>query len=160
MKKIFFLTFYFSLAFPQEISKNGLELNKIDDFSVSVGELSDISKEIGLTQKKVKEIIKLKLMENKTPSKNDYRKNSFFVIINCLPINYSDGRSTGMYAYNIQTKFLRPVTFNDNENLFSLSNAAVWNHYSSGFTNNSTMVINDVLELVDKFSSALKSANK
>ena len=160
MKKIFFITFYFSVVFSQNISQNGLELTKIDDFSISVEKLNDISKEIGLTRKKIIDTVELKLSENKTPPSNNYKKNSFLINIECLPINYSDGRSTGMYAYNIQTNFIRPVTFNKNENQFSLSNASVWNNYSSGFTNNSFTIMNDVLEMVDKFSSDLKSVNK
>ena len=153
MKKIFFITFYFSVIFSQNISQNGLELTKIDNFSISVEKLNDISKEIGLTRKKIIETVELKLTENKTPPNNNFKKNSFLINIECLPINYSDGRSTGMYVYNIQTNFIRPVTFNKSENLFSLSKASVWNNYSSGFTNNSFTIINDVLEMVDKFSS-------
>ena len=160
MKKIFFIIFYFSLVYPQNISQNGLELTKIDNFSISISNLNDISKEIGLTRKKIIETIKLKLIENKTPPNSNSKENFLLINIDCLPINYSDGRSTGMYAYNIQTNFIRPVTFNKNENLFSLSNASVWNNYSSGFTNNSFTIINDVLDIVDKFSSDLKSANK
>ena len=160
MKKIFFIIFYFSSVYPQNISQNGLELTKIDNFSISIGNINDISKEIGLTRKKIIETIKLKLIENKTPPNSNSKENFLLINIDCLPINYSDGRSTGMYAYNIQTNFIRPVTFNKNDNLFSLSNASVWNNYSSGFANNSFTIINDVLDIIDKFSSDLKSANK
>ena len=52
MKKIFFIIFYFSSVYPQKISQNGLELTKIDNFSISIGNINDISKEIGLTRKK------------------------------------------------------------------------------------------------------------
>ena len=31
-----------------------------------------------------------------------------------MAINYSDGRSTGMYTYNIQANFIRPIKFNYN----------------------------------------------
>ena len=41
------------------------------------------------------------------------RKISYFNI-NCMAINYSDGRSTGMYTYNIQANFIRPIKFNYN----------------------------------------------
>ena len=160
MKKIFLIIFYFSIIFSQNISQNGLELTKLDNFSVSIGALNDISKEIGLSKRKILETIQLKLIENKTPSNNEYNKSHFLINIDCLPINYSDGRSTGMYAYNIQTNFIRSVSFNINENQFSFSDASVWNNYSSGFTNNSYTIINDLLEMIDKFSSDLKLANK
>ena len=77
-----------------------------------------------------------------------------------MAINYSDGRSTGMYTYNVQANFIRPVKFNYNGNLLEHSAASVWNSYSSGFTNSSYIIIDDLIKIIDDFSIELKSANK
>ena len=63
MKKIFLFIFFFSILFSQKISKNGLELNQLDDFSVSIGNLNNIAKEVGLSKKNLLETIKLKLIK-------------------------------------------------------------------------------------------------
>jgi hypothetical protein len=158
MKKIFYTLLFLSALFSQKPSQNGLELDKLEDFSISIGPLNEIAEDIGLSKRKVLETIQLKLKENKTPSNNN-EKAYLLINIDCLPINYSDGRSTGMYVYNIQVNFLRPVTFKKKEDLYTFSDASVWNNYSSGFTNNSYTIINDLLDMIDKFSSDLKSAN-
>ena len=160
MKKIFLFIFFFSILFSQKISKNGLELNQLDDFSVSIGNLNNIAKEVGLSKKNLLETTKLKLIKNKTPANKENKKQYLLINIDCLPINYSDGRSTGMYSYNIQTNFIRPVTFNSNEDIFSLSDASVWNNFTSGFTNNTYTIINDLLDLIDIFSNNLISENR
>ena len=116
MKKIFYTLLFLSGLFSQRPSQNGLELNKLEDFSISIGPLNEIAEDIGLSKRKVLETIQLKLKENKTPPNNN-EKAYLLINIDCLPINYSDGRSTGMYVYNIQANFLRPVTFKKKEDL-------------------------------------------
>ena len=159
MKKIYFIIVFISAIFSQKISENGLEINTLKEFSISIGPLNDIAKEIGLSKKEILETIKLKLQDNET-TPQDNQSTYLLINIDCLPLNYSDGRSTGMYVYNIQTNFIRPVTFKRNEEFLSFSNASVWNNYSSGFTNNSYTIINDLLRMIDTFSFNLKSANK
>jgi hypothetical protein len=158
MKKIFYTLLFLTSLFSQKTSQNGLELDKLVDFSISIGQLNEVAEDIGLSKRKILETVQLKLKENKTPA-NKNKKAYLLINIDCLPINYSDGRSTGMYVYNIQTNFIRPVTFKKREDLYAFSEASVWNNYSSGFTNNTYTIINDLLDMIDKFSSDLKSAN-
>ena len=158
MKKIFYTLLFLTSLFSQKTSQNGLELDKLVGFSISIGQLNDVAEDIGLSKRKILETVQLKLKENKTPA-NKNKKAYLLINIDCLPINYSDGRSTGMYVYNIQTNFIRPVTFKKREDLYAFPEASVWNNYSSGFTNNTYTIINDLLDMIDKFSIDLKSAN-
>ena len=158
MKKIFYTLLFLTSLFSQKTSQNGLELDKVVDFSISIGQLNEVAEDIGLSKRKILETVQLKLKDNKTPA-NKSEKAYMLINIDCLPINYSDGRSTGMYVYNIQTNFIRPVTFKKGEDLYALPEASVWNNYSSGFTNNTYTIINDLLDRIDKFSNDLKSAN-
>ena len=45
------------------------------------------------------------------------------------------------------------------ENLLEHSAASVWNSYTSGFTNSSYIIIDDLIKIIDDFSIELKSAN-
>ena len=158
MKKIFYTLLFLTSLFSQKASKNGLELDKELGFSISIDHLNEVAKDIGLSKRKILDTVQQKLKKNKTPV-NKSEKAYLLINIDCLPINYSDGRSTGMYVYNIQTNFIRPVTFKKGEDLYAFPEASVWNNYSSGFTNNSYTIINDLLDMIDKFSNDLKSAN-
>ena len=158
MKKIFYTLLFLSELFSQKPSQNGLELDKLEDFSISIGQLNEVAEDIGISKRKILETVQQKLKDNKTPA-NKNKKAYLLINIDCLPINYSDGRSTGMYVYNIQTNFIRPVTFKKREDLYAFPEASVWNNYSSGFTNNTYTIINDLLDMIDKFSIDLKSAN-
>ena len=158
MKKIFYTLLFLTSLFSQRTSQNGLELDELLDFSISIGQLNEVAEDIGLSKRKIIETVQLKLKENKTPS-SENEKAYLLINIDCLPINYSDGRSTGMNVYNIQTNFIRPVTFKKKEDLYAFPEASVWNNYSSGFNNNTYTIINDLIDMIDKFSIDLKSAN-
>ena len=117
MKKIFYTLLFLTVLFSQRTSQNGLELDKLVDFSISIGQLNEVAEDIGLSKRKILETVQLKLKENKTPA-NKNEKAYLLINIDCLPINYSDARSTRMYVYNIQPNFIRHITFKKVEDLY------------------------------------------
>ena len=131
----------------------------MNNYSISIGSLNETSNELGITNENLYRTASNQLMNNETPANKNEKENFLLLNINCMAINYSDGRSTGMYTYNIQANFIRPIKFNYNGNLLEHSAASVWNSYSSGFTNSSYIIIDDLIKIIDDFSIELKSAN-
>ena len=160
MKYTYLLICLSALIHGQLNSKNGLEISPMDNYSLSIGSLNETSNELGITKENLYRTASNQLINNETPANENNMETFLLLNINCMAINYSDGRSTGMYTYSVQANFIRPVKFNYNENLLEHSAASVWNSYSSGFTNSSYIIIDDLIKIIDDFSIELKSANK
>ena len=78
MKKIFYTLLFLTSLFSQKTSQNGLELDKLVDFSISIGQLNEVAEDIGLSKRKILETVQLKLKENKTPA-NKNKKADFIL---------------------------------------------------------------------------------
>ena len=160
MKYTYLIICLSALIYGQLNSKNGLEISPMDNYSLSIGSLNETSNELGITKENLYRTASNQLINNETPPSENNMETFLLLNINCMAINYSDGRSTGMYTYNVQANFIRPIKFNYNGILLEHSAASVWNSYSSGFTNSSYIIIDDLIKIIDEFSIELKSANK
>lgn len=160
MKYTYIIILLFTIVNGQLNSKNGLEIDPINNYSISIGPLNETSNELGITEENLQKTVFSQLIDNKTPANEDIMETFLLLNINCMAINYSDGRSTGMYAYYVQANFIRPIKFDYKDSIIEHSTASVWNNFSSGFTNSSYIIIDDLIKIIDEFSNELKSANK